>query len=473
MNQELQSQTGRTTLEYVAFSNLYEEPSFSPIKSKGIISLGEDNALPSYVISLLDKSPDHQSAIVGKIMFSHGSGLIPPKANKKAEKMFQNGEPNIAAPNNLNEIQLKLLSDLVVHGHCALFVEWGQFTDEIVEVNYIDVTSFRIDENEQQYKLSDDWMNTRKHPITIHPRFDTNNRVGKQILYVKMPSAKPYPYGMPSYWSARHAIECVSELMAFNLNRLKNNFFVSCLINFPDIPLDEKQKENHDKIKKFFSGSKGKNVGGALALYGGANGEGVTITPFESGSGPKDYQWIEKTASQKIKSSHGVTGSLFGMGRGDDQATFTSNDDLLNEFEVYSKMVIRPFQTAVLGIWNMIGQINGIGHVWEIDPFVLFDPNSRITTATGNNGTPALDASPLALPAGDVVPGAPVAESAMNGAQIESLLSIVSLVAAGTLSKATALPLIRAAFPTISADIVQAMLDGTDAAVVPPSNPLV
>lgn len=464
MNQEIQSQSGTTTLQYVAFQNLYEEPTFKIDKSKGIIQLGEDNNLPAYVIDLIDKSPEHQSAIVGKIMFAHGAGLVPPKGNPKAEKMFANGEPNLAAPNNLNEVQLRLISDLVVHGHCTLSVRWGDNTNEIVDVNYLDVTTFRLDGNESTGLVSEDWLNIRKYPSTQHPLFSTSNRSGAQILYVKMPSPKSFPYGMPSYWSARHAIELQYELMSFNLNRTKNNFFVSVLINFDDLPLDEKQKENHKKVKEFFTGSKGKNVGGALMQYG----QGVTVTPFESGSGPKDFVWMETTASQKIKSAHGVTGSLFGMGRGADVATFSSADELLNEVEVFSKMQIRPFQSAVLSIWNMIGQINGISHTWEIDPFVLFDKNEKVTTATDATGTPALDAAPFALPAStEVVPGAPVAEQAMNGAQIESLLSIVSLVSAGTLSKATALPLIKAAFPTISPEAVQAMLDGTDKAQPP------
>ncbi len=454
---ESQNQSGTTTLQYVAFQNLYEEPTFKIDKSKGIIQLGEDNALPAYVIDLIDKSPEHQSAIVGKIMFANGVGLVPPKNNPKAEKMFANGEPNLAAPNNLNEIQIKLLSDLVVHGHCSLSIRWNDIGTEIVDVNYLDVTSVRLDANETSFLVSEDWSNTRKYPPVPHAAFSMTGS-GAQSLYVKMPSPKTFPYGMPSYWSARHAIELQYELMSFNLNRTKNNFFVSVLINFDDLPLDEKQRENHKKVKEFFTGSKGKNVGGALMQYG----QGVTVTPFESGSGPKDFVWMETTASQKIKSAHGVTGSLFGMGRGADVATFSSADELLNEVEVFSKMQIRPYQTAVLSIWNMIGQINSINHTWEIDPFVLFE-RDRIKTGDANNpGTDVLPA--LGAPVDGVAPAATVAETAMNGSQVESLLSIVSLVSEGKITKATAAPLIKVAFPSISAEAITAMLDGTDKA---------
>jgi phage-related protein (TIGR01555 family) len=71
------------------------------------------------------------------------------------------------------------------------------------------------------------------------------------------------------------------------------------------------------------------------------------------------------------------------------------------------------------------------------------------TTAT----TPTLEAVPE---------GAAVQETALNGAQIVALKDILESVSSGTLTRATALPLILSAFPAVPETRVTAMLDGVE-----------
>lgn len=71
---------------------------------------------------------------------------------------------------------------------------------------------------------------------------------------------------------------------------------------------------------------------------------------------------------------------------------------------------------------------------------------------------PADPAAPATDPSGATV----VQDTALNGAQVASLLSIVNAVAAGQLPKATARAMILAAFPGIADGTVDAMLNGLD-----------
>lgn len=434
--------------QFIPFAKLYPEPTFNTRKASGKqwISYGENDDAYSYTMGLLDKSPDHAAIVGGTIQFVHGNGLVEP-TEPKAKAMFANGSDSVVSPNNLNEINKKLARDLVVHGACLLNVRWTKDSTSIADVHYVDVASMRIDTEGEGYWISSDWSNVRKNVPEFYPAFNEEEG-GSQLLYVKAPSARSTPYGMPSYWSAREAIDLQASMMKFNLKRVNNNFQVSAIISYDDIPTPEEQDKMHKALKEFTTGPDGEFTGGFLQTYGG----GVTVTPFDSGSGPKDFAWISQYADQRIRAAHRVTGrgDIFGLGR-DGGGTFGAKEDLEIEFEVYSQTVCRPLQNTLISIWNMLGSINGSSHKWEIDPFVLFD-DAPVTGAEGDGNAPAINS--------EAAPVEDVQATALNGAQVDSLVSIITSVSEGKLTAATARPLIQAAFPLIPAEQVNAMLAG-------------
>jgi hypothetical protein len=60
---------------------------------------------------------------------------------------------------------------------------------------------------------------------------------------------------------------------------------------------------------------------------------------------------------------------------------------------------------------------------------------------------------------GGVIPDVPVSNTALNGAQIASLLQILANIASGVLTKESAIALISASFPSITIDIVHNIVD--------------
>lgn len=74
--------------------------------------------------------------------------------------------------------------------------------------------------------------------------------------------------------------------------------------------------------------------------------------------------------------------------------------------------------------------------------------------------TPAEAAGETADPA--IAAGAPVADTALNGARVQSLVDIAAQVAAGTLPAATAKAIIQAAYPTIDPAKASAIIDPAD-----------
>lgn len=449
-------ENNKLIFQNVAFSNIYPDPTFVTKRGKNWIDFGVDNLLPEYVEGLLDKSPDHASIVNKTISFVHGNGLLKP-TDRAALAMYANGEANIVSPNDLNEVQKKLIRDLVVHGACLLECRWRRDRKGIAIVNHVDVSSMRVDSTEEGYWISDDWSNVRKNEPVFYPKLTADGE-GVQYLYIKGPSSGSNIYGLPSYFAARHSIELQHELSKWFLNRTKNNFFASTVISFDDIPTPEEQDGNHKALKKFFGGSEGENVGGAMMLYGG----GVKIEKFESSAGPSDLFNMQEVADQRMRSAHSVAGrgDLFGLGRGDG-ATFSSADDLINEFEVYSQLVVRPLQNLIVGVWSMISAINGIEHQWEIDPLVLF-ANENVVGDGNSDGQslPVPETNKTDAAQTEAAAAANVQATALNGAQVDSLVGIITAVGEGRISTATARPLIQAAFPLIPTEQIDAMLSG-------------
>ena len=86
------------------------------------------------------------------------------------------------------------------------------------------------------------------------------------------------------------------------------------------------------------------------------------------------------------------------------------------------------------------------------------------TVDTVDDVTPVVDAPESVVDAGIIAAAATgdVQGTALNGAQVESLLSIIQLLSAGSLPASTARALMVAAFPAISTTTLDEMLAGLD-----------
>lgn len=450
------------TSNFVQFAAQYPEPKFDVKRGKDWIEFGEKNDLPSFVESLIDKSPDHAAILNGCIGMCIGNGVPRPENNPAAERLFMNGEANLSAPNDMNAIASKLFRDLVVHGAAAINVRWTKSKTQIADFHHVPVFDLRIDKGEEDFWISDNWANIKKNDPEFYPGFNTEDG-GSQILYLKLPSARDYVYGMPAYWAARSAIMLQWGLSKHYLNRVDNSFAPAAIVSFTDSPLPEEQDKIHKALKAFHAGPDAENNGGFLELYGG----GVTVTSFTGSEGPKDFAEFQKNADRMLLSAHRVPGkgSIYGLDRSGGGGLAGSREDILNEVEFYQKTVIRSIQNVVLGAFNLFASINGAGDFkFEIDPFVMYE-DDKITTAQAGSSKVEGDAPVDA----NVAPADNVAAAAMNGSQVDSLVGIVAGVTAGTISRGSAVPLIQACFPSIPLDAINAMINGASGAT--PINP--
>jgi hypothetical protein len=358
-------------IQVFKFQSIYEEPVWQTRRGKDWVEFGKDNLAFDYIDRLTEQSADHAAILSGLISFVIGEGLVEP-TEAKALAFYTNGSDNVSNPSNLNEIMKKLVADLAVTGGALLNVRWRKDRQGIADLHYVDVRTMRPDVAGDGYWISSNWKEHRREPNVpvFWPKFNAGlkERGGSQLLYIRIPAARITPLALPSWWSIREYVECDQELINFHLSRLRNSFHPSTIIMMSDPSVTpEEQDKNYNNLKEFYGGSM--NAGKAAILYG----KDVSFERFEPSVVPEDFELLQANVDRKIRRGHKVTGrgDIFGLNAGDG-TTFSSNDDLLNEFEAYSRLVVKGYQNLLTNAFKMLSSCNGINHEWEIEPFILF-----------------------------------------------------------------------------------------------------
>lgn len=452
------------SIKVFQFNSSYPDPKFSSVKNKDYVKYGDDNRLDKYISDLVTKSSVHASILSDIKLFTIGNGfsepideeLLPIYNNEMTDANF-----NSLFKDDINSVLNKIVGDMVLYGAWAINVRWSKDRTMIADYSYVDVTTLRRHSNGVDFWVSDDWSKNNSE-MELLKGFDSSDK-GKredssQIIYVLAPgSINRSGYALPRYFPAREMIEADQEIDNYNLNRLRNSFMANAILRFQNAPEAEQLNQIQKQLQNYFGGAK--NANKTIVL----TGENVSLDKFESNSTPKDYEWIQNNIYQKIMTAHGIVGdgALAGLHVGGGGISF-STDQILNEYEVFMKKVIRPNVKQIEDVFNAIAKINGYEgeEKLEIVPLSLFesanqaesnlDSNNNIVEAEVSGIPVNIDANPVSSPAA----------AALNGAQISSLIEIINQISAGVISRETAKPLIIAAFPDVSIELIDQILNG-------------
>jgi hypothetical protein len=286
-----------------------------------------------------------------------------------------------------------------------------------------------------------DWSNTRKKKNTPEfiPKYNylTREQEPRQIYWCfTYTGSDTYP--RPDYWSAINYIELDKQISIFHINQISNGLFPSTIINFYNgqATPEQKQQMMMDWENKM---SGARNAGKVVMFFNERDQPKTEITPFPVNDADKQYQLMDTTATQKIITAHRVTTPLlFGIR---ETSGFGSNkDEMATGLEIFNKQVIEPYQEKInTSIEELLSnQLPGV--TFEIIPNTPLAVEQAEVVADTTGGTTA-----------------DVAATALNGAQITSLVDIVMQSAAGAVPVTSAKAIVQAAFPTLPPATVDAI----------------
>ncbi len=415
--------------EYVAKSDAER------VDRKGWVNYGADNDFPQYLRDLSHESPVHGSLVVAIGDMIAGKGIESEQYQAELDAL------------DIDALTYACSHDLKLFGGFYIEVIWSNDRTVISKLNAIPFEECRIavnqdDDSEIGIFHSYDWSNTRKKKNTPEfiPRYNylTRETEPRQIYWCfTFTGSDTYP--RPDYWSAINYIELDKQISIFHINQISNGLFPSTIINFYNgqATPEQKQQMMMDWENKM---SGARNAGKVVMFFNERDQPKTEITPFPVNDADKQYQLMDTTATQKIITAHRVTTPLlFGIR---ETSGFGSNkDEMTTGLEIFNKQVIEPYQEKInKSITELLSnQMPGVS--FEIVPNtpLVAEQTSVVTDASATGTT------------------ADVAATALNGAQITSLVDIVMQSAAGAVPVTSAKAIVQAAFPTLPPATVDAI----------------
>jgi hypothetical protein len=340
----------------------------------GFINFGDENAMPDYYISLIDRSPKHNAIIHQKASMTSGNGISRKDLSNEALIWVSNAMNEM----DMDEITARIGYDLEVYGAFLLNIVWSKDRKKIAEINYMNPQAMRMaipDEDGKipGYYISKDWTNMEKEgnrPV-FYPAFSTSDRSDpNQLLYVRTYQAGKYFYGVPEYISGSRWIEMEYEISQFHLSNIRNGFAPSMFINFPTgIPTDEEMAFNDKKLMRQLAGPKG--GGKAFITYSEDKDSAPVISPIESNSNDSKYIELNDIITEGILGAHRVNDpALFGLSNGEG-GIFSSQNQILNSLELFRSQYVVPKQRFIEKCLNRLARINGIADKIELNEYEL------------------------------------------------------------------------------------------------------
>jgi DNA-binding Lrp family transcriptional regulator len=340
----------------------HKVPIFDERNGQDFINYGIENDYPYYLLNLYRRSAKHNAIINGKVGFILGKGWTS-EDPKSAAFIDSPNFPN--AYDSLDDLTQKTTMDLEVFNGMALYVTWAN-DGTIAALEHCQFEKVRVNKRGDMFFVADwyDAAMNRQFPakgeIEKIPAFDPNNRVGKQLFYYKVysPSVKNYP--LPEYLGGTAYIELDVEIANFAINEIKNNFFPSAFINFPNgIPMPEEQDDIERAMFAKFGGSD--NAGRWMFNFSDGKELAPEITILPTSDLDKRYQQLEKTVEQNIFVAHRVTSPmLFGVKT---EGQLGGKSEMVESYEIFKATYIESRVQCIEKNYNYLAAFNGVAEL--------------------------------------------------------------------------------------------------------------
>ena len=214
---------------------------------------------------------------------------------------------------------------------------------------------------------------------------------------------------------------------------LQNGFKSGTLINFPSGYPETTEELNRLKDNVKGRSQSVEDAGEIILTFSNGKDEAPEVLSLNGNNLDQRYLATEKSVQQNILVAHAITSpQLFGV-KMDGSFNSAESDDLFN---IFKSTYVNTKQRRIEWMLNLMLELGGyVGEVKlrDVDPLPKDAPATQAPTTNGQPTTEAVD----------------VAKSALNGAQIASLIDVVAKIKEGILTPQSALSIVLASFPTI------------------------
>jgi hypothetical protein len=403
----------------------------------GFIKWGKKNDYPYFLIDLYNGSAWHQGIIKNKTHYIAGGGLE--VVSGELARFIANPYSDFT----MNEIVEQLAFDYELFGAFAVKGTWNKEGTRVAVWEYLPIDAIRISSDERMYYLSDDWtmqqQSAEKTNLRVLPALDENNKVGSFVIYYKDPAKKGRKehgvYPKPPYQGGITAIQTDVDISKFHMYELQNGFKSGTMITFMNgFPETQEEAESYkNQIKG--PASSIENSGDIIITFAESSDQAPKVDNLTGNDLDKRYESLESSVQQNILVAHAVVApSLFGVAP---EGSFNAAESA-DLFEIFKKTYVETRQKRIEWVLNYMVKLSGDTGVIKLRDVTPIGQTTEQPTAPATSTAPDTDTAQV-----------DVAKSALNGAQIASLIDVVAKIKEGMLTPESALSIVLASFPTI------------------------
>lgn len=428
----------------IEFSKQFTLPTEDLDKQQGFVKWGKKNDYPFFLIDLLHGSAWHQGIVKNKSYYIAGGGIETVSGN--GDEFLRNQWRDF----DMNEIVQRMAFDFELFGAMCVKGTWNREGTRVVAWEHINVDAARLSEDERTLFVSDDWSARRQSAeetnFRTYQALDEENPTGTFFIYYKEPSKQAKGekgiYPKPPYVGGITAIQTDCDISKFHMYEISNGFKAGTLINIPGGAPEtaEEERKIRDQIKGPVQSVE--SAGEIIITFSQTKDDAPSVMQLSGNDLDKRYEMTEKSVQQNILVAHSITApTLFGIIQ---QGSFNAAESA-DLFEIFKITYVAARQKQIEWLMNYMAKLSGA--VVELK-LVDVTPIASAVEENVDAAAPAQAAPVDPLVAAEV----DVAKTALNGAQIASIIDIVAAIKEGVLTQDSALQVLMASFPTINED---------------------
>jgi hypothetical protein len=327
------------------------------------VLFGNNNSFPKDLLEYKNTSAIHDAIIEGKTSLIAGNGLLFDETRDLSDSFIVNNWRLVPFWRKLDRVFWMVSRDQQTFGYSAFEVIYSMDKTRIADINWIDASRLAIGKKNsldqvEHYYYSANWSNIKQNPPRKIEAWNPNGKELRQLMFIKYDDNNMDYYALPNYFSALKWIKADGLMADYNLSAIENGFSPSIVFKFYKKPTPEERRMNAEAIKKQHGGTK--NAGKALIFYADGKELAPDVSTIDATNIDQRLLQVADQIVQQIISGHRAQPELLGIPT---PGRLGGSTDLLQAWNIFNTMVIKPERKIVLDAFKEVLIFNGVNRV--------------------------------------------------------------------------------------------------------------
>ena len=347
----------------------------TPKEQKDIdwVLFGQHNSFPKDLLEYRNSSAIHDAIIEGKTSLIAGNGLLFDDTRDLSDSFIVNNWKLVPFWRKLDKVFWMVTRDQQTFGYSAFEVIYSMDKTRIADINWIDASRLAVGKKNnldqvECYYYSANWSNIKQNPPRKIEAWNPNGKELRQLVFIKYDDNNMDYYALPNYFSALKWVKADGLMADYNLSAIENGFSPSIVFKFYKKPTPEERRMNAEAIKKQHGGTK--NAGKALIFYADGKELAPDVSTIDATNIDQRLLQVADQIVQQIISGHRAQPELLGIPT---PGRLGGSTDLLQSWNIFNTMVIKPERKIVLDSFKEVLIFNGVNRlsVEELTPIQI------------------------------------------------------------------------------------------------------